>query len=127
MTPQNTVEAKVEVKIGAWLPDRTFTGKLVRFKGEEVGGYTDFSEANSSDDRGTTYTLYYCPRFVDDVELKYYRVHVERWTRGQGESSEAWLEPFDPDAKMPFNEAEARQGFPELFAALGMPNVIELD
>jgi hypothetical protein len=117
-------KAKLEVKVGPYAPDGTFLGQVVRFTGEEVGSYTDFSEAQSSDDRGTTYTLYRCP--IADSEEAGYRVHVEKWTRRQGEGSEAWLEPNDPDPT-PFNEGEARNAHPQLFAALGMPNVVELD
>lgn len=120
MTEQN----KVEVRVGHWAPDGTFLGELVRFTGEEVGSYTDYSEARSQDDRGTTYTLYRSP--MPGGEETGYRVHAERWTRWQGEEPEAWLDPNDPDPA-PFTEAEARQAYPHLFAAVGRPNVRELD
>lgn len=111
---------KIEVKAGRFAPDGTFLGELVRFAGEEVGSFTDYAEGRSLDDRGTTYTLYSTPAGG-------YRVYVERWTRWQGEESEALLEPNDPDAATPFTEAEARQAYPELFAAVGIPNVRDID
>ncbi len=111
---------KIEVKVGRWLPDGTFTGEVLRFTGSEVGSYTDYTESRSEDDRGTTYTLYRSGR-------EGYRVHVERWTKWEVEESEAWLDPNDPDAATPYTEAEARQAYPELFAALGMPNVRDID
>lgn len=111
---------RVEVKVGHWSPDGTFLGELVRFRGEEVGSYTDYSEARSQDDRGTTYTLYRCGEG--------YRVYVERWTRWQGESSEAWLWPQDEEGSYSVaTEAEARKYHAHLFAAVGMPNVRDID
>ena len=109
-------DEKVEVKVGGWLADGTFTGTLVRFSGEALGDYTDYSEASSSDDRGTTYTLYRTP----DGN---YRVHVEVWSRWQGEGSEAWLLPQG----YPATEEEAREEHAHLFAAVGTPNVVDLD
>ncbi len=79
---------KVEVEVGRWTPDGTFTGETLRFTAEEVGSYTDRSLADSEDDRGITYTLYRTP----DAR---YRVHVKEWTRWQGEDSSAALHPFE--------------------------------
>lgn len=123
---ESAENTKVEVKVGRWLSDGTFLGNLVRFRGEEVGGYTDYAEARSQDDRGTTYTLYRRPMPPSDEAG--FRVHVERWNRWPGEEAEAWLEPTDPasQAATPFTEAEARNAFPELFAAVGRPNVRDL-
>ena len=116
-------DEKVEVKVGGWLADGTFTGTLVRFAGEGLGSYTDHSEASSSDDRGTTYTLY---RTLEDPYR--YRVYVERWTRWQGEESEAWLWPQDEEGGYyKATEAEARKYHAHLFAAVGMENVVQLD
>ncbi len=131
---EHETETKVEVKVGGWLPDGTFLGHLVRFTGEELGGYTDYRKARSSDDRGTTYTLYRTPGAEPGDPAPGYRVHVEKWTRWQGEESEAYLWPLwclDEDgsfyAATLYTEAEARSAFPELFAALGPPNVRDLD
>ncbi len=122
---------KVEAKVGGWTSDGTFTGEVLRFVAEEVGAYTDYSEASSGDDRGITYTLYRTP---DDR----YRVYVEEWTRWQGEDSSAALHPFEergeddiygnePLVYTTYSEEEARREWPELFAALGMPNVRDID
>jgi len=115
--------AKEEIEVGKWLADGTFVGHLVRFRGEWVGYY----EA-PGDEAGVTvtHTLFRCPMPAERPEEAGYRVHVVDWRRSRGEVSEARLEPDDPDPR-PFTEVEARQGFPELFAAVGMPNVIELD
>lgn len=126
---------KIEVEVGQWLPDGTFVGELVRFSGEEVGSYTDFSEARSGDDRGTTYTLY--RRGPVEGDQARYRVHVERWTRWQGEESEAFLRPVEPVESESvirgpitygvYTEEQAREAWGRLFAALGMPNVRDID
>jgi hypothetical protein len=121
---EHETETKVEAKVGPYDEGGTFLGQLVRFTGEEVGSYTDYREARSSDDRGTTYTLYRCP----GADSPGYRVHVERWTRWQGESSEAHLWPQDEDGSFyAATEAEAREYHPQLFAAIGTKNVVELD
>ena len=44
---------KMEVEVGRWTPDGTFTGETLRFTAEEVGSYTDRSLADSEDDRGS--------------------------------------------------------------------------
>ncbi len=120
MTEHQT-ETKVEVEVGPYDEGGTFLGQLVRFTGEEIGSHTDYAEARSSDDRGTTSTLYRTPDGS-------YRVHVERWTRWQGESSEAHLWPQDEDGSFyAVSEAEAREYHPQLFAAIGNPNVLDLD
>lgn len=117
---------KVEVKAGPFSPDGTFLGELVRFTGEEIGSYTDYAEASSKDDRGTTYTLYRCPR--PGGEAGGYRVHVERWSRWQGEDGEAYLWPQDEDGSYYVaSEDGAREYHPYLFAALGIPNVRDID
>ena len=124
---------KVDVKVGVWLPDGTFTGEVLRFAGEEVGSYTEYSPANSRDDRGTTYTLYRCP------PGNHYRVEVEEWSRWHTESSEAALFPNGSSAEdrgpeeplydysETYSEEQVRREYPELFAAVGMPNVRDLD
>lgn len=122
-------ERRVEVRVGREAPDGTFLGELVRFTGEEIGSYTDYSLAWSNDDRGMTYTLYRTP----DGN---YRVHVEHWSRWQGEDSAATLHPFgeketvwddEPTRYRTYSEEEARREWPELFAAIGAPNVRDID
>lgn len=130
-------ESKVEVKVGRWTPDGTFTGEELRFAGEEIGSYTDFSMARSNDDRGITYTLYRVPPSGEAGEPAY-RVYVKEWTRWQGEDESAALHPFEelsegevyaniPVTYTTYSEEEARRAWPELFAAVGMPNTRDID
>lgn len=130
--------SQIEVKVGRWMPDGTFTGETLTFTGEEVGSYTDYSMAQSRDDRGITYTLYRVPPSGDEAEggEARYRAYVEEWSRRQGEDSSAALHPFeereDPYGREPlaytmYSEAEARGEWPELFAAVGMPNTRDID
>jgi hypothetical protein len=132
VTETKTTLPKVEVEVGNWLPDGTFTGHLVRFTGAEVGSYTDVE----GQDYGTTYTLYAChlPDHVavydeDGMREEGYRVLITNWRHTQDQRSpcHAVLEPDDPDRQTPFNEDQARNGFPELFADIGEPNIIDLD
>ncbi len=125
-------ENKVKVEVGGYSADGAFLGEVVRFTAEEVGSWTDHSMATSSDDRGVTYTLYRLP----DGK---FRVHEAAWTRWQGEESEAFLAPVDVDEDDvtygpggaltydAYTEDEARQAWPHLFAALGMPNTRDID
>jgi hypothetical protein len=120
---------KVEVEVGGYSVDGTFLGERLRFAAEEVGSWTDFSMARSQDDRGVTYTLYKLPGGK-------YRVHELSWSRWQGEGSEALLYPVEQDEEAAYGgaftydaytEDDARQAWPHLFAALGMPNVRDID
>ncbi len=124
-------EEKVAVEVGGYGADGTFLGELVRFTAEEVGSWTDFSMARSQDDRGVTYTLYRLP----DGK---FRVYELTWSRWQGEGSEAFLAPvvededntYGPGGALTYDaytEDEARQAWPHLFAALGMPNTRDID
>jgi hypothetical protein len=125
----NTTMQKVEVKVGDWWPDETFVGEIVRFTGKEVGTWTVWPDI-PGEHWVNTYTLYRTP----DGE---YRIHAERWSRWDGEGARAWLEPVvapedvGPEEKPPiyktFTEKQARSAYPKLFAALGMPNVRDLD
>ncbi len=119
---------------GLYSADGTFLGEVLRFTAEDAGSWTDYSMATSNDDRGVTYTLYKLPG--DPVR---YRVHELTWTRWQGEASEALLAPVDEDeddvtygpggalSYGSYTEDEARQAWPHLFAALGIPNVRDID
>jgi len=119
---KQAVVEKEEVEVGKYLADGTFTGHLVLFTGEWVGYY-----AAPGDEAAVTvtHTLFRCPMLAGSEEVGY-RVHVVDWRRNRGEESEAWLEPCGPDSS-PFTEEEARHAFPELFAAVDMPNIVELD
>lgn len=131
---------QVEVKVGPYRADGTFVGEVIRFRGEEIGEWTDFSGATSRDDRGVSYTLYRLP----DGN---YRVHEFEWSRWQGEESEAHLYPvkrasggeieeedeevYGGEARLveydAYTEEQARARWPHLFAAMGMPNVRDID
>ena len=117
---------RVEVQVGAYTADGTFLGEIVRFTGEEAGSWTDYRASTSSDDRGTTYTLY---RMPDDR----YRIHEFDWSTWQGEGSEAALHPNTgvvtaegPEYSV-YTLDEARKEWRHLFAALGDPNVRDID
>ena len=121
-------EAKVEVKVGAYTADGTFLGEVVRFTAEEAGSWTNYSAATSGDDRGTTYTLYKLPG-----EPRRYRVHEFDWSNWQGEESEAFLHPAtgvvtdEGPQYSAYTLEEARKEWRQLFAALGKPNVRDID
>lgn len=133
--PEQQITNKVEVKVGSWDRDGTFTGEIIRFKGDEVASYNELhGQTGSQDDRGTEYTVY-------EVGDNQFRVHIETWSRWQGESSYARLlpnnaedDPYtdDPEYARPiqygtYTEKEVRTQYPQVFAASGDPNVIELD
>jgi len=117
---KQAVVEKEEVEIGKYLADGTFTGHLVLFTGEWVGYYDA-----PGDEAGVTvtHTLFRCPMPAGEAEAGY-RVHIVDWRLKRGEASEARLEPSAPT---PFTEEEARRAFPKLFAAVDMPNIVELD
>ena len=71
-------DGRIEVQVGKWARNGVFLGHLVRFTGEELGAYFDYSRAAGLDDRGTTYVLY---RVVDTVPGEWYRVYVKNWSR----------------------------------------------
>jgi hypothetical protein len=131
---QEATEGRVEVEVGRYDAHGTFTGEVVRFRGEEVGSYTDYSAARSRDDRGITYTLYRCPPAGEATDEPRYRVYVEEWSRWQGEDSCAVLHPHE-ELESPYEEprygsyteAEARAQWGFLFAALGTPNKRDID
>lgn len=126
---RNATTQKVEIKVGSWWPDESFTGEILRFSGEELGSWTEWPDIQG-EHRVKTYTVYRTP----DGR---YRIHVERWSRWQGEGTRAWLEPtlaaedIGPEEEIPvyetYSEEEAQRIYPKLFAALGMPKVRDLD
>lgn len=55
--------------------------KEVKFTGRQLASYTSYhGELNNPDDRGTTYHLY-------KTEKDNFLVHVSRWSKWQGEST----------------------------------------
>lgn len=127
---------KIEVKVGGWDREGAFTGQIIRFTGEEVAHYKEFhGQTSSQTDRGTDYTIY---KVIEDS----YRVHIETWSCHQGEESYANLLPNsgedetdDPygelakpiDYRRTYTEKEVRARYPQVFAASGEPNIIDLD
>ncbi len=134
---RSSEEEKVEVKVGGYSADGTFLGEVLRFTAEGAGSWTDYAMATSRDDRGVTYTLYKLP---GDPDARY-RVHELTWSNWQGEGSEAFLHPVDQDEEDEevtyapgealtygaYSEDAARQEWPHIFAALGMPNCRDID
>jgi hypothetical protein len=125
----NTTTQKVEVRVGWWEPDETFLGEVLRFTGEELDSWAEWPEIQD-EYRVKVYTLYRVPDGG-------YRIHVLRWSRWRGEGTRAWLKPtlaaedLGPEEKPPvyetYGEAIAREFYPKLLAALGMPDVRDLD
>ncbi len=124
-----TEATKVEVEVGGYAPDGTFLGERLRFEAVELGSWTDYRASSSSDDRGTTYTLY-------RPDGGRYRIHEYSWSRWQGEAGEASLHPTEPVEDEwgthgpivygSYTEEEARAEWPHVFAALDMPNVRDI-
>lgn len=123
-------QSKVEVRVGGYTARGEFLGEVVRFAGESLGTWTDFTAATSNDDRGVDYTLFRC-------EQDAYRLHIFEWSRWQGEESEARLLPIrhgepaeggeSANTYSTLSEEQARQRWGRIFAALGMPNTTTID
>lgn len=116
-----------------------FLGEKIRFRGEQRGFYTETSTLDDSrlKRKEIRYALYRCPGgyMVLRVEAASQR-RRERSRWHTKESSKSLLPVVDgADAshgeKTPvygaYTEEEARQAFPELFSAVGLPNVRDLD
>ena len=140
--PENAIDSRQEVDIGhrVYTSDGRppFMGEKVHFKGERLGVYTADDSVDESRLKRTLiqYVLYRCPRGyrVKRSELHYQR----RREGGQWRRREAFtslLPAVDEDVAQNeatsgyalYTEEEARREFPELFSAVGMPNVRELD
>ena len=141
--PEDAIENREEVRVGHRVlvsdgrPE--FIGEVVRFRGKALGWYT----ADSSIDDGRlkrkdiAYSLYECPDGyrVARIEVYYQRRREQsRWTTKESFTSllpAMTAEGVGQDEQTPgyglYTEEEARQGFPDLFSAVGMPNVRDLD
>lgn len=148
--PEDATEHKEEVYVGHRILHRAyvgegphlmpdFIGEKVRFKGQSLGVYT--TEDSIDDSRLkrklVQYVLYQCPGGyrVYRSEL-HYRRRKERhcWQKHEAFSNllpavneEGAGQNEQTPAYGLYTEEEARREFPELFSALGMPNVRELD
>ncbi len=140
--PEDAIENKVEVSVGhrVYVGDGRppFIGELVRFRGKALGVYTVDDSVDESRLKRTLIqlVLYECPGGyrVNRSELHYRR----RKEGGQWRRLEAFttlLPTEDEDVARSeetsgyglYTEEEARRTFPDLFSALGMPNVREID
>lgn len=141
--PEDAIEGREEVKVGhqVLVSDGRppFIGEIVRFRGKLLGWYTADSsiDENRLKRKDITYALYQCPDGyrVQRSEVYYQRRRERsRWTTVEAYTS--LLPTVDGDdvgenEQTPgyglYTEEEARREFPNLFSAVGMPNVRDLD
>jgi len=134
-----TPTKKVSVQVGSWSRSGAFTGETLRFTGEKIGSWKERQgELGRPGYRIIDYTLYKVGGSHPG-----YRVHIEGWNPTPPENRSATLEPNDArkdssfavDDPMhgkqlnysTFTEEEARRAYPNLYAALGLSNVRDLD
>jgi hypothetical protein len=148
--PEDAIEHKVEVDVGHRILHRAyvgegphlaphFIGEKVRFKGKSLGVHTTDDSIDDSRLKRTLiqYVLYQCPGGyrVYRSELHYRRrKERHRWQKHEAFSSllpTVGDEGAGQNEQTPgygiYTEEEARRAFPDLFSAVGMPNVRELD
>lgn len=141
--PEDVVERREEVLVGhrVFVSDSRprFVGEKVRFRGKNLGHYT--AETSLDDVRlkrtDVIYTLYQCPSGyrIACTEVRYQRRRERsRWTTVESSTNllpktdETNVDNTEGDSIYgAYSEAEARRMFPNLFSAVGMPNVRELD
>jgi hypothetical protein len=148
--PEDAMEYKEEVEVGhrryhrAYVGEGydvmpTFIGEKVRFKGKSLGVYTveDSIDDSRLKRKVLSFTLYECPGGyrVKRTEF-YFRRRKERY---RWQKHEAFTSLFptveEGDAGQNeqtssygiYTEEEARRDFPDLFPAVGLPKVHELD
>ena len=109
-------------EIGAWSKKGEFLGHVWRLPAAEpdggMGGEAFLSVGRGSEERGIAFTLH---SFRGG-----YRVLVEEWGRAE---RELWLAPTTEEEESYiglFSEAEAREAFPYLFAALDAPTSVQV-
>jgi len=120
----------IQVQVGTWQSTRNGAGTIqdtrrtVRFLGAEV------ASTRQGDTRGTTATLYETP--------KGYRVHVENWSRWQGEATHEYLAcahgegcPADEEGRMcratVLPAAQVSDRYPALAGKAGIAEAVDLD
>lgn len=130
-------EDMIRVEVGEWVPDGTFLGSIIEFYGQEAGHWTEPVGTTGAHFEQALY------RVVRPGGGEGYRVYERYRSRWEADSDHAMLHPAgrsheerggamvrtDPTRTRhePYTEAEAREGFPRLFAAIGSPNVVRLD
>ena len=148
--PEDAIEYKEEVEVGHRRYHREYVGKgyevmpaflgeKIRFKGNSVGVYTaeDSIDESRLKRRVLSFTLYECPGGyrVKRTEL-YLRRRKQRYCWQKHEAFTSLLPTVDEgDAGSNeqsssygiYTEEEARRDFPELFSAVGLHKVHELD
>ncbi len=141
--PEGPIENREEVRVGhhVLVSDGRppFIGEIVRFRGKLLGWYTaDTSiDENRLKRKDITYALYECPGgySVQRGEAYYQRRRERsRWTTKEVYNSllpTVAEDDVGQDEQTPgyglYTEEEARREFPDLFSAVGMPNVRDLD
>lgn len=141
--PEGATENKVEVEVGrreyTTPGPLQFIGEKVRFRGERLGHHITDTSMDSSGLKRTqiTLVLYRCPGgYRVFREERTSRRHRERGRWTMEESTTTLLpmvneEGAGQNEQAPvyglYSEEEARREFPDLFSAVGMPNVRELD
>ncbi len=141
--PDDLIEKRQEVRVGnhVYVGDARppFIGEIVRFRGESLGVYTADDSIDDSRLKRTLVqcVLYRCPGGyrIYRSELHYQRrKERSRWQRKEAFTS--LLPTVDEkdvgqNEQTPgyglYTEEEARRAFPELFSAVGLPNVRDLD
>ncbi len=136
MSENDAPKNRLEVRVGRHVTGEPFIGQVVRFEGKELGWYVAESSISDNQRKDIGYELYRCPGGYRVVRGE---LHYRRRKEGGRWSMRAWYKQLLPaveeDAGQQnptlhyglYAEEEARRTFPELFSAVGMPNVRELD
>jgi hypothetical protein len=148
--PEDAIEHKEEVEVGHRRYHRAyvgegyevmpaFIGEKVRFKGKSLGVYTveDSIDDSRLKRKVLSLTLYECPGGYRVKRTEFYlRRRKERYRWQKHEAFTSLLPTVDEGDAGPneqtssygiYTEEEARRDFPDLFPAVGMPKVHELD
>ena len=141
---EDAKEYREEVQVGRRYSSASegrphFMGEIVRFKGKHLGWYTAETSMDESrlKRKDVNYSLYECPGgYRARRSEEYYERRRERSRWYWKEVYTTLLPTVDENdegknEQTPgyglYTEEEARREFPNLFSAVGMPNVRELD
>ena len=148
--PEDSLEYKEEVEVGHRRYHRAyvgegyevmpaFIGEKVRFKGKSLGVYTveDSIDNSRLKRKVLSFTLYECPGGYMVKRTEFYlrrRKERHRWQKHEAFTSLfPTVDEGDADQNEQtssygiYTEEEARREFPDLFPAVGLPKVHELD